>query len=199
VSNTFVCYLLSARFLTFSRWRLHRRIFHQTFHQAAAPTHHAVLLRSVHKMLFSFLHDPTNYDNHFQMSVIILHPDTNLTLTFIRFTASFILSIVYAYEAKDADDHTVHIIRRYLELVVVALGPVATVVMEAFPFRMLCMHYWPAVNFMTFLVLHLPAWFPGSTFKRASVKCLQAGHDMKEIPFRYINERMVSPSSGTTD
>ena len=45
---------------------------------------------------------------------------------------------------------------------------------------------------MILLVLKLPVWFPGATFKRLSVKCLQAARDMKEIPFQYINERMVS-------
>jgi hypothetical protein len=52
----------------------------------------------------------------------------------------------------------------------------------------------------TLVVLRLPIWFPGATFKRASVECLRAGHDMKEIAFQDIKERMVnhiSPSKGT--
>ena len=59
-----------------------------------------------------------------------------LNLTPIRFTASFVLSIVYAYEQKGEDDHIIVIIRRYLELVTVALGTGATVIMETFSFRM---------------------------------------------------------------
>ena len=46
-------------------------------------------------------------------------------------------------------------------------------------------------NLMTLIVLWLPAWFPGATFKRASVACLKAGHDIKEIPFQIVKARMV--------
>ena len=59
-----------------------------------------------------------------------------LNLTPIRFTASFVLSIVYAYKQKGEDDHLVIIIGRYLELVTAALGIGATVIMETFSFRM---------------------------------------------------------------
>ena len=58
-----------------------------------------------------------------------------LNLTPIRFTASFVLSIVYAYEQKGEDDHIIVIIRRYLELVTAALGAGAIVIMETFSFR----------------------------------------------------------------
>jgi len=57
----------------FSRWRLHRRIFHESFHQSAIPTYHPTLLRSTHKMLLSFLQDPTNYTNNFMMLVVTFH------------------------------------------------------------------------------------------------------------------------------
>ena len=57
----------------FSRWRLHRRILHQPFRQAAIPNYHAALIRSAHKMLFSFLQDPTNYTSHFEMLVTTVH------------------------------------------------------------------------------------------------------------------------------
>lgn len=45
---------------------------------------------------------------------------------------------------------------------------------------------------MILLVLQLPSWFPGATFKRASVKCIQAGYDTQELPFQNIRERMVN-------
>ena len=52
----------------------------------------------------------------------------------------------------------------------------------------------------TLVVLRLPIWFPGATFKRASVECLRAGHEVKEIAFQGLKERMVnhiSQSKGT--
>jgi hypothetical protein len=45
---------------------------------------------------------------------------------------------------------------------------------------------------MTLLVLRLPAWFPGATFKRAALACHQAGHDVKEVAFQDVTERMVN-------
>ncbi|KAG0697080.1 cytochrome P450, partial [Suillus ampliporus] len=139
-----------------SRWRLHRRIFHQVFRQAEMPTYHAVMLRSAHKMLSSLLQDPGNYASHFQMFVL-----------------SFVLPIVYDYEPKAKDDHIVDAIRSYRELAGDSLAPGAMILMETFPF-----------------LLQLPSWFPGATFKRASVKCIQAGRDVKEVPFNHVKERM---------
>jgi hypothetical protein len=45
---------------------------------------------------------------------------------------------------------------------------------------------------MTLLVLRLPVWFPGATFKRAALVCHQAGHDVKEVAFQDVTERMVN-------
>ncbi|KAG0708665.1 cytochrome P450 [Suillus ampliporus] len=144
------------------RWRLHRRIFHQAFRQDKIPAYHPVQLRSAHKMLSSLLQDPGNYSSHIQM-----------------FSVSFILTMVYDYRPKANDDHIVHVMERYTELLNVALTPGATMIMETFPF-----------------LLKLPSWFPGATFKRASVKCIEAGHDMKEIPFQHVKERMSTSGTG---
>ncbi|OAX39721.1 cytochrome P450 [Rhizopogon vinicolor AM-OR11-026] len=145
------------------RWRLHRRILHQPLRQVAIPTYHAAMLLSAHKMLFSFLQDPTNYPGHFEM-----------------FISSIILSVVYDYEPKAKDDRMIRVMQRYLEAVVAGVTPEGTVIMETFPF-----------------LLWLPTWFPGATFKRASVECLKSGHDAKEIPFQDVKNRMstgqVSP------
>ncbi|OAX32334.1 cytochrome P450 [Rhizopogon vinicolor AM-OR11-026] len=138
------------------RWRLQRRIFHLPFRQAAIPNYHPVQLRSARKMLFSFLQDPTNYTDHFQM-----------------FTFASILSIVYDHEPKDRDDPIARVMQRYLDGVVGGLTPGASVIIEAFPF-----------------LLWLPSWFPGAAIKRASVKCIQAGRDVREIPFQLVKEKM---------
>ncbi|KAG2367963.1 cytochrome P450 [Suillus spraguei] len=144
------------------RWRLHRRIMHQAFRQAAIPTYHPAQLHSARRMLFSLLRDPSNYTSHFQM-----------------FIMSFVLSMIYDCEAKDKGDSIVHAITSYAGLIENGLAPSAMMLMETFPF-----------------LLQLPSWFPGATFKRASVKCIQAGHDMREIPFQYVKERMSTNDTG---
>jgi len=57
-------------------------------------------------------------------------------LIFVRLPSSYILSIVYDYEPKAKDDHIVHVMHRYLELVTDGVGLGATMIMETFPFRM---------------------------------------------------------------
>ncbi|KAG1754144.1 cytochrome P450 [Suillus lakei] len=91
----------------------------------------------------------------------------------LMFVVLFVLPIVYDYEPEAKDDHVVDAITRYGELVVEGLAPGSMALMETFPF-----------------LLRLPSWFPGATFKRASIKCIQAGHDIQEIPFRRVRERM---------
>jgi len=120
-----------------SRWRLHRRMFQQSFRQTSIPSRHAAILRSAHNMLFSFLREPTSYSNHLHKSVTSFQTDVRVALKLISvsFTSSFILSIVYAHEPKEGDDHIVHIMNKYVDLAVAALGPGATMVMETFPFR----------------------------------------------------------------
>jgi hypothetical protein len=59
-----------------------------------------------------------------------------LTLIAIRFTFSIILSVVYDHEPKAKDDAVVGLMQRFLEATVSTLTPGATVIIEAFPFRM---------------------------------------------------------------
>lgn len=127
------------------------------------------------------------------MLVTIVHTDLALKLIFIRFPASFILSVIYDYEPKGKDDHLLHLMRKYLELIATNLEPATTAVMETFPFRMFTHAVLSSgLESYDLLVLQLPVWFPGAAFKRASVECLKAGHDVKEIPFHYVKEMTVS-------
>lgn len=89
------------------------------------------------------------------------------------FSISFMLPMIYDYEPKAKDDPIARNMKRYLNRTNTALTPGVTVILETFPF-----------------LLKLPSWFPGATFKRASLECLEAGHDIKEIPFQMVEERM---------
>lgn len=138
------------------RWRLHRRLLHQAFHQAEIPAYHAAQLRSARRMLFSFLQDPSNCESHFRM-----------------YSVSFVLSLIYDYEDKAKDNHIAHAAISYVSLLEDGLAPTALMLMETFPF-----------------LLQLPSWFPGATFKRASIKCIQAGQYVKETLFQHVKEKM---------
>lgn len=143
-------------------------------------------------MLFGLLQDSGNCESHFRTSVAtVLH--VVLNLTFIRYTVSFVLSLIYDCEEKVKDDHIVHAVTSYAALIEDGLAPTAMMLMETFPFRMVAHPAiaWHVIHSTFFLVLQLPSWFPGATFKRASTKCIQAGHHVKEMLFQHVKEKMV--------
>jgi hypothetical protein len=182
----------------FSRWRLHRRIFHESFRQSATPTYHPMLLRNTHKMLLSFLQDPTDYTNHFMMLVAIFHlsrRDADLRqVSFFIYTVNCIWLWAEGqrrpYRPYHAQVHRI-VSRRCRARCYYDNGNLP------FPYVHTCA---VCQILTTLVVLRLPTWFPGATFKRASVECLRAGHDVKEIAFQDLKERMVnhiSRSKGT--
>jgi hypothetical protein len=70
------------------------------------------------------------------MLVTTVHTGLVLKLIFIRFPASYILTIVYDHEPSGKDDYVFQMMQRYLELVTAGLSPFSTAIMETFPFRM---------------------------------------------------------------
>ncbi|KAG1880062.1 cytochrome P450 [Suillus subluteus] len=116
---------------------------------------------------------PVQLRSAHKMLFSFLQDPNDYSRHFEMFSVSFILPITYDYEPKAKDDPIVHIMERYLDRVNAILTPGVTVILETFPF-----------------LLKLPSWFPGATFKRASLECLEAGHDIKEIPFQMVEERM---------
>ncbi|KAG2039830.1 cytochrome P450 [Suillus americanus] len=114
-----------------------------------------------------------------RMLFSLLQDPGNYASHFRMFTLSFVLSMVYGCEARDEDDDIVRAVTNHAELVEDSFAPAAMMLMEAFPF-----------------LLQLPSWFPGAIFKRASVKCIQASHDVKEIPFQHVKERMSANDTG---
>ncbi|KAG2044776.1 cytochrome P450 [Suillus americanus] len=131
-----------------NRWRLHRRIFHQAFNQAATPALHAMQLRSAHNMLFNLLQDPSNYPRCRSQQVVRSRAEADFYQVYF-------------------DIHAVYNIFE-------GFAPAAMMLIETFPFP----------------------GFPVPQFKRASLKCDQAGHDVKEIPIQYVKERMSANDMG---
>lgn len=112
------------------RWRLHRRLLHQSFNQAEIPTYHAAQLRSAHRMLFSLLQDPGNCESHFR-----------------TYTVSFVLSLIYDCGDKVKDDHIVHAVTSYAALIEDGLAPTAMMLMETFPFLLQLPSWFPGATF----------------------------------------------------
>ncbi|KAG1768028.1 cytochrome P450 [Suillus placidus] len=109
---------------------------------------------------------------HKMLFSLLQNPD-DYSSHFQMFILSFMLPIVYDYEVKAKEDRIVDAMSRYVKMVGESLAPGPTALMETFP-----------------CLLQLPSWFPGVTFKQASVKCIQTGYDIQELPFQYVRERM---------
>ncbi|KAG1758154.1 cytochrome P450 [Suillus occidentalis] len=104
----------------------------------------------------------------------LLQDPGNCASHFRTYTVTFVLSLIYDCGEKVKDDHIVHAVTSYAALIEDGLAPTAMMLMETFPF-----------------LLQLPSWFPGATFKRASIKCIQAGQHVKEILFQHVKEKMT--------
>ncbi|KAJ8591989.1 hypothetical protein M405DRAFT_78714 [Rhizopogon salebrosus TDB-379] len=70
--------------------------------------------------------DATDYTSHFQMFVLVLK------LIFIRFSASFMLTVVYDHDPKGKDGYIICVMPRYMALVTAVLALVSSVVMVHF-------------------------------------------------------------------
>jgi hypothetical protein len=116
-----------------------------------------------------------------------------LILMFIRYILSVVLSLVYDCEEKVNDEHIVQAVTSYAVLLEDSLAPTPMMLMETFPFRMFAhtVIAWHVIRSTFLLVLQLPSWFPSATFKRASIKCTQAGQYVKEMLFQHVKEKMV--------
>jgi hypothetical protein len=101
--------LLSPWYLMFIRWRP------ESFIDSIFISHFVKLCQ-----------DATDYTSHFQMFVLVLK------LIFIRFPASFMLTIVYDHDPKGKDDYIICVMPRYMALVTAVLALVSSVVMVHF-------------------------------------------------------------------
>ncbi|KAG1869894.1 cytochrome P450 [Suillus subluteus] len=141
------------------------RLHRRIFHQAFRQTE----IPTYHAVQLRSAH---------KMLFSVLQDPSDYSRHLEMFSISFILPMMYDYEPKAKDDPIAYNMKRYLNRTNAALTPGVTVILETFPF-----------------LLKLPSWFPGAIFKRASLDCLKAGHDIKEIPFQMVEERM---STGIT-
>jgi hypothetical protein len=104
--------LLSSWYLMFIRWRL------ESFIDRIFISHFVKLCQ-----------DATDYTSHFQMFVLVLK------LIFIRFPASFMLTVVYDHDPKGKDGCIIRAMPRYMELVTAVLALVSSVLMVPFHVR----------------------------------------------------------------
>ncbi|KAH7884392.1 cytochrome P450 [Phlebopus sp. FC_14] len=98
-------------------WRLHRRIFHQSFRAEAARDYLPNQLRKARQLLMGVYKTPDKYQRHIEL-----------------FASSVIMSVVYDYETAPVNDPLVLAAEKAIEGFVKVAGPSTAAVLEAFPF-----------------------------------------------------------------
>lgn len=100
-----------------SRWRLQRKILHQSFRQDAVPTFQPMQIAKSHDLLLNLLEDPLNYPEHLEAH-----------------SGSVILSAVYSYDAARRHDYMIERATMALDLMLKELRPEVAAVFSAYPF-----------------------------------------------------------------
>ncbi|KAF8123450.1 cytochrome P450 [Boletus edulis] len=108
------------------RWRLQRRIFHQTFRAEAALAFRPVQLEKARQLVLDILSAPHDFSKHIQ-----------------KFSAAVIMSIVYDYEVAPEHDHLVELFERGNALAMESLTPEASSIIDAFPFVLSLPEWFP--------------------------------------------------------
>ncbi|KAG0706122.1 cytochrome P450 [Suillus ampliporus] len=99
-----------------SRWRLQRKIIHQSFRQDVVHTFRPIQVTKTHELLLNLLEDPLDYPKHFDVH-----------------SGSIIMSAVYSYDAARRDDHMIERAALALDVILKEMRPEVAAVFSAFP------------------------------------------------------------------
>ncbi|EGN98308.1 hypothetical protein SERLA73DRAFT_74531 [Serpula lacrymans var. lacrymans S7.3] len=89
--------------------------------------------------------------------------------------ASVVMEVTYGYDSAPRHDALVEAVERSTNILAKALSPEGAAILGALPF-----------------LRHIPAWFPGASFKRLTLECQQLTVGVVEIPFQYTKQSMAA-------
>ncbi|KAG2150492.1 cytochrome P450 [Suillus clintonianus] len=99
-----------------TRWRLHRKILHQSFRQDVVPKFRPMQVTKTHDLLLNILEDPLDYTKHFEVH-----------------SGSVIMSAVYSYDAARHNDHMIERATMGLDIILKEMRPEVAAIFSAFP------------------------------------------------------------------
>ncbi|KAH7920036.1 cytochrome P450 [Leucogyrophana mollusca] len=114
-------------------WRLHRRLFHQTFRSEAALSYRPMQLRKAHQLLVDISEEPDMFEAHLGRHVFAI--------------SSIIMSAVYCYETTGRDDPFVETVKRTMDLIVEATSPEKAAILGAMPWLLRLPSWFPGATF----------------------------------------------------
>ncbi|KAG1727741.1 cytochrome P450 [Suillus lakei] len=120
----------SAQLRYSDEWRLHRRIFHQSFRPEAAKNYLPIHLRKARQLLQGIIEAPERYQRHIEL-----------------FASSVIMSAVYDYEAKPNDDPLLLAAEKAIKVFLEVASPQTSAILETFPFLLKLPSWFPGASF----------------------------------------------------
>ncbi|KAG1737648.1 cytochrome P450 [Suillus lakei] len=99
-----------------SRWRLHRKILHQSFRQDVITNFRPMQGTKTHDLLLNLLEDPLDYPEHLEVHA-----------------GSVIMSAVYSYDAVRRHDHMIDLATQGLDIILKEMRPEVAAIFSAFP------------------------------------------------------------------
>ncbi|OJA21654.1 hypothetical protein AZE42_09325 [Rhizopogon vesiculosus] len=110
-------------------WRLHRRIFHQSFRPEAADAYLPTQLHKAHQLLQGIIETPERYQRHIEL-----------------FASSVIMSAVYDYDAKPKDDPLLLAADKAIKVFVEVASTRTAIILETFPFLLKLPAWFPGAT-----------------------------------------------------
>ena len=100
------------------------------------------------------------------------------------------MNSTYDYDPASRKDELVDIVARVLDIVVPVLRPDFAVIVGAFPW---CesIPFTVSPSIMKYIVLCLPSWFPGMSFKREMAVARELSKQYLDRPFEYALQKAV--------
>ncbi|KAG1897431.1 cytochrome P450 [Suillus fuscotomentosus] len=100
-----------------NRWRLCRRLFHQTFCSDSALKFRPMQIKQAQEMILNLIDDPQNYHSHFA-----------------TFLSSVAMSATYSYQTSPRHDPLVRNVENAIALVFQVMTPERAILLKTFPF-----------------------------------------------------------------
>ncbi|KAG1751948.1 cytochrome P450 [Suillus occidentalis] len=103
------------------KWRLCRRLFHQTFRPDSALKFRPMQIKRAREMIVNLIDDPQNYHSHFATSADV-------------FSSSVGMSVTYGYQTSPRDDPLVRIVENALVIGLEMMTQERATLLQFFPF-----------------------------------------------------------------
>ncbi|EGN98311.1 hypothetical protein SERLA73DRAFT_153424 [Serpula lacrymans var. lacrymans S7.3] len=125
-----------------------------------------------------FLKHPKNILNIYKRKYHGVGVLSMFTMVHFRLAASAVMEVTYGYDSAPRHDALVEAVERSTNILAKALNPEGAAILGALPF-----------------LRHIPAWFPGASFKRKTLECQQLTVGVVKNPFQYTKQSIAASTA----